>query len=245
MVQINGELTCSVSSGPIVQSATKAAAAGDVGAAALLSTPYQRMREQSASPAQCESRQSAAAGDGLESINHVGIGDILWNCTNTKYAGCTGRFGRGIRICMSEWLVHNQVGDYWNIRWYNNAWKASTQSVIKAGGYVIRAAISYYLGGRAWSGAVLELLDYAGGVIDSVSNTKIAGHSITGLKSAGAVILEFQKNFKNLGKDLKQAGIGFAFDMAVDMAAQMVQVQVTGWQDYSDGSHKACDFRFK
>jgi hypothetical protein len=36
----------------------------------------------------------------------------------------TARFGRGIQWILTEWFLHNQVGDYKNIHWYQNAWKS-------------------------------------------------------------------------------------------------------------------------
>jgi hypothetical protein len=44
---------------------------------------------------------------------------------------------------------------------------------------------------------------------------------------------------------VKNAGLGFAFDMAVDLAAQIAEVQATGWQDYSHDSHCVCNFEFQ
>mgnify|MGYP003583225842 FL=1 len=108
----------------------------------------------------------------------------------------------------------------------------------------MRAAISFYLGGRSWVGPLLEMLTFAGDVIDKASNTKIAGYSLSGAKAVGGVVKEVATHFKDIGKDVKNAGLGFAFDMAVDMFAQIAQVQATGWQDYSHDSHCVCGFQF-
>lgn len=240
VLQVGDTLACAMASGPVTLEPLPSNANGAPHGFSVL-TPYQKIELRAAAGGQCSaSSQSVAAG-----LNHVRIGDFYWNCTNHKYAGCRDKFGRGIRVCMSEWIIHNQVGDYWNIHWKQNAWKASQQRIIKTSAYVVRAAMSYYVGGRSWVGPLLEMLTYAGDVIDKASSTKIAGHSVTGIKVVGGVIKEVATNFKDLGKDVKNAGIGFAFDMAVDMFAQMVEVQVTGWQDYSYDSHCVCDFEFR
>lgn len=137
------------------------------------------------------------------------------------------------------------MGDYWNIHWTQNAWKSAKQRIIKTSAYVIRAAMSYYVGGRSWVGPMLEMLTYAGDVIDKASSTRVAGYSVIDIKAVGGVVKEVVTNFKEVGKDVKNAGIMFAFDMAVDMFAQIVEVQVTGWQDYSHDSHCVCDFEFR
>lgn len=61
----------------------------------------------------------------------------------------------------------------------------------------------------------------------------------------GAVVYEGVTKLKTIGPDLKAAGIMFAFDKVVDMAAQIGEVQAVGWQDYSHGSHCACGFQFR
>jgi hypothetical protein len=237
---VGDTLACAVASGALELEPLPTTGAGTVQGYSVV-TPYQRIALRAAAGGQC-----ASSTQNLEQgLNHVRIGNFYWNCTNSQYAACTGRFGRGNRICMSEWIVHNQVGDYWNIRWYQNGWKSAQQSTIKGAAYVVRAAVSFYLGGRAWTGPMLELLSYAGDVIDKTSGTKIAGHSLTGMKAVGAVVKEVMTKFKDIGTDVKNAGIGFAFDMAVDLAAQIVQVQVTGWQDYSQDSHCVCGFQFR
>lgn len=241
VLQVGESLACTTASGPLeLEPLPQSGAAPGTPQAFSVVSPYQRITLRAAAGGQC----AASTGNLEGGLNHVRIGDFYWNCTNTQYAGCTGRFGRGNRICMSEWIVHNQVGDYWNIHWYQHAWKASEQRIIKTGAYAVRAAISFYLGGRSWVGPLLESLDYAADVIDKASNTRIAGYSLTSAKAAGFVIREVATKFKNFGKNLKDAGIGFAFDRAVDMFAQIAQVQATGWQDYSYDSHCVCGFQF-
>lgn len=239
VLQVGDALACTTASGPLELEPLLNADGGPPQGFSVV-TPYQRMALRGATGGQC----AASSGNLEGGLNHVRIGDFYWNCTNSKYAGCTGRFGRGNRICMSEWIVHNQVGDYWNIHWYQHAWKASEQRLIKTGAYAVRATISFYLGGRSWVGPLLEMLTFAGDVIDKASNTKIAGYSLSGAKAVGGVVKEVATHFKDIGKDVENAGIGFAFDMAVDMFAQIAQVQATGWQDYSHDSHCVCGFQF-
>lgn len=50
----------------------------------------------------------------------------------------TGNFGRGINWILTESLLHNQVGDYKNIRWYQSLWKSSAQVAIKSGMWVVK-----------------------------------------------------------------------------------------------------------
>ena len=241
VLQVGDALACTTASGPLeLEPLPQAGAAPGTPQAFSVVSPYQRIALRAATGGQC----ATSTGNLEGGLNHVRIGDFYWNCTNSKYAGCTGRFGRGNRICMSEWIVHNQVGDYWNIHWYQHAWKASEQRLIKTGAYAVRAAISFYLGGRSWVGPLLEMLTFAGDVIDKASNTKIAGYSLSGAKAVGGVVKEVATHFKDIGKDVKNAGLGFAFDMAVDMFAQIAQVQATGWQDYSHDSHCVCGFQF-
>ncbi|MBU0593868.1 MAG: hypothetical protein KKH74_09050 [Gammaproteobacteria bacterium] len=240
VLQVGDTLACATASGPIELEPLIGAAAGASQGFSVV-TPYQRIALRAATGGQCgTSPQNLTQG-----LDHVRIGDFYWNCTNTKYAACTSKFGRGNRVCMSEWIIHNQVGDYWNIHWTQNAWKSTKQRIIKTSAYVIRAAMSYYVGGRSWVGPMLEMLTYAGDVIDKASSTKIAGYSVIGIKAVGGVVKEVVTNFKDVGEDVKNAGIMFAFDMAVDMFAQIVEVQVTGWQDYSHDSHCVCDFEFR
>ena len=241
VLQVGDALACTTASGPLeLEPLPQAGAAPGTPQEFSVVSLYQRIALRAATAGQC----ATSSGNLEGGLNHVRIGDFYWNCTNSQYAACTGRFGRGNRICMSEWIVHNQVGDYWNIHWYQHAWKASEQRIIKTGAYVVRAAVSFYLGGRSWVGPLLETLDYAADVIDKSSHTRIAGYSLTSAKATGFVIREVVTKFKNFGKNLKDAGIGFAFDRAVDMFAQIAQVQATGWQDYSYDSHCVCGFQF-
>ena len=239
VLQVGDTLACATSSGALELEPLASAAAGAPQAFSVV-TPYQRIALRAAAAGQC----AATTESLVQGINHVGIGNFMWNCTNSEYAACTGRFGRGNRICMSEWVVHNQVGDYWNIHWYQDGWKASEQFAIKRAAYVLRAAVSYYVGGRSWAGPVLEMMTYAADVIDNAQDTKIAGRGVKGIAVSLFVIKEFKTKFANLGADLKKAGIQFAFDAVVDMGAQIAEVEATGWQDYSNGSHCVCKFQF-
>ncbi len=245
IVQIGEMLACATASGPIELESPDTSSFTATSASLQryrVVTPYQRIEQRTAIAQQCDAPVSTVSP--APQLQHVKVGDFVWTCTS-KYAVCSRRFGRGNRVCMSEWLIHNQVGDYWNIHWTQNPWKSSTQSGIKAGAYVVRAVVSYYVGGRAWSGPALESMTYLGDVLDHALKTKIAGHSVTGIKTIGAVVYEASTKLKTIGPDLKNAGIMFAFDKVVDMTAQIAEVEAVGWQDYANGSHCACGFEFR
>lgn len=63
----------------------------------------------------------------------------------------TGNFGRGINWILTESLLHNQVGDYKNIRWYQSLWKSSAQVAIKSGMWVVKNYLKVQLGGAGMS----------------------------------------------------------------------------------------------
>jgi hypothetical protein len=245
VVPIDDTLACSTSSGP-VELEPSTASSFTASPASLqvywVVTPYQQIEQRAVITQQCDAPVSAITP--TPQLQHVKVGNIVWTCTN-QYAVCSRRFGRVNRVCMSEWLIHNQLGDYWNIHWGQSPWKSSTQSVIKAGAYVVRAVVSYCVGGRPWSGPALESMTYLGNVLDHALNTRIAGHSVTRIKTIGAVAYEAKTKLKTIGPDLKNAGIMFAFDKVVDLAAQVGQVEAVGWQDYANGSHCACGFKFR
>ncbi len=58
----------------------------------------------------------------------------------------TGKFGRGINWILTESMLHNQVGDYKNIRWYDSYWKSSAQVGIKSGMWVVKNYLKIQLG---------------------------------------------------------------------------------------------------
>lgn len=63
----------------------------------------------------------------------------------------TGNFGRGINWILTESLLHNQVGDYKNIRWYQSLWKSSAQVAIKSGMWVVKNYLKVQLGAAGMS----------------------------------------------------------------------------------------------
>jgi len=246
IVQVGDYLACDTPSGPVTLEALEdplGMSSRTTPVAYRPVTPYERMERKAAAARQCA---TTLASDG-EDLNLQSVdlrNPSWWWCNNGGL--CSKRFGRGIRVCLSEIVIHNQVGDYWNVRWYQDAGKASVQTTIRGAAYVIRAAAAFYTGGMNWSGPAIEMATLAADVIDKISNDKkIAGWSLKAVGgSAGAFRLAKQMPADRI-KSIKSAGYSFAIGMIVDLFAQAVQVTAVGWQDYADGSHCACGFQFK
>lgn len=183
----------------------------------------------------------------------------------------TGNFGRGINWILTESLLHNQVGDYKNIRWYQSFWKANAQTAIKSGMWLVKNYLKVQLGGAGASKYksdyviyyILEVLypmlfqglaedtghgDGRGAVGKSF---KIAGYGFR----VSSLVLRFFWEASLYSKDqtfaakagtvVKGAAIGFIIDRVADGLGQTLDVTVTGWQDYSDSSHYGCfDFSY-
>lgn len=166
------------------------------------------------------------------------------------------RFGRGIQWILTEWLIHNQTGDYKNIHWYQSAWKASTQVAIKAGTFIFTTyiklqsgAVAPNKGGEAVVYLLEGVLPYFGNVLVNMGDHKhkVAGYSLSGTafvatflfeKSAGGATWKAK-----LGHMAGNAVLGFVIDRTGSGLAQMLDITAVGWQDFSDGSHHGC-FKF-
>lgn len=176
------------------------------------------------------------------------------------------RFGRGIQYILTEWLIHNQVGDYKNIHVYQNLWKSAFQVAVRGG----KIAVATYLQGQLTSAkfataaapdilfitdAVMKyaatILKYAdfnlakyrfkvpSDVIHFLASGTGSGAHLTGDKKTGyAAFLA-----KLATKSNKSMVVGFLIERFTDSIAQILDVTVVGWQDLSDGSHNGC-FKF-
>ncbi len=159
---------------------------------------------------------------------------------------CTSRFGRGLRICLTEWGIHNQVGDYWNIHWWQDSSKAAEQVAITAVAYVLKGIAQVLLGESSLMVVVItQGADWAVKVADDLTKTKVAGYCISSvanrLKKYFAVAKEEEETLTTTGAKLLA---DFLIARVVDGLAQMAQVEATSWQDYSNNSKCACDFEF-
>jgi len=171
----------------------------------------------------------------------------------------TPRFGRGIQFILTEWLLHDQVGDYKNIHWYQSHWKSAFQVLVKGSKFVAATYFKVQLGAIKYPKQaeatiavymVNALFPLMGDILAKSTGMKIAGVAF----SMPAYVVNF---FLDMGAadagnatfgdkvaaGAKGALIGFLVDRFTDAVAQMVDVEVTGWQDISDDSHHGC-FQF-
>ncbi len=169
------------------------------------------------------------------------------SCTNDFWGQfCTSRFGRGIRICLTEWGIHNQVGDYWNIHWWQDSSRAAEQSAITAVAYILKGVAQVLLGESSLMVVVItQGADWAVKIADDLTKKKIAGYCISSaadhLKKYFQVADEESETLLTEGSKLVAE---FVIARVVDGLAQMAQVEATSWQDYSNNSKCACDFEF-
>lgn len=223
---VNAELACHTPSGAIdIESQEKTSAGEAVRGKVRFVTPYARMAKKDSK------------------LERYGRGSVT--CSSHPWSSmCTRRFGRGIRLCLSEWTIHNQVGDYWNIHWYQSASRSAKQSAISAAAYIARGLVHYYLGGGEVLPAIIsEGSSYAAHIANHLTKKKIAGHSIKWGGSALNALLGYAVGSPSV---VDNAGIvkGFVATKLIDGLAQMAQVHATGWQDYSHHSHCKCHFKF-
>ncbi|MBT1070195.1 hypothetical protein [Pelotalea chapellei] len=181
----------------------------------------------------------------------------------------TKRFGRGIQWIFTEWLLHNQVGDYKNIHWYQSTWKSGVQVAVKGAKYLLATYLKIQIGAIKIEGKdkdkidqkkkikyLKSLLPLIKDVVLKINGTKIAGYKLSLPPVVGDFLGGSSKFFPSgAGSDdtfgnpsldywllleLKQGVKGFFVDRVTDAAAQMLDVTITGWQDISDRSHYGC-----
>lgn len=174
----------------------------------------------------------------------------------------TPRFGRGIQFILTEWLIHNQVGDYKNIHWYQSVWKSGVQVAVKGAKYVAATYLKVQVGSiklpkdpderdkKKKQLAVLKVfLPLVKDAVMKLNGIKIAGYSLpipvsvgNFLSGSGSAFGSSNTTFDywlllELGSG---DGKGFFIDRMTDAAAQMLDVTIVGWQDISDRSHYGC-----
>uniref|UniRef100_C6E0X6 Lipoprotein n=1 Tax=Geobacter sp. (strain M21) TaxID=443144 RepID=C6E0X6_GEOSM len=174
----------------------------------------------------------------------------------------TERFGRGIQWILTEWFLHNQVGDYKNIHWYQNSWKSGVQVAVKGAKYVFATYLKIQLGAikpkadeKRSTYYIKSLLPLIKDVVMKMNGMNVAGYRLSIPSSVGNFLTRAggysgsDSAFGNatfdtqLALELRQGITGFLVDRVTDAAAQMVDVSATGWQDISDRSHYGC-FQF-
>lgn len=179
----------------------------------------------------------------------------------------TSRFGRGIQWIFTEWLLHDQVGDYKNIHWYQSAWKAGVQVAVKGAKIGLATYLKIQIGAikvknedgtdkkksLIYAKAFLPLL---ADIVMKMDGIHIAGYKLHIPHSIGDFFARTSSFFPgsagddtvfgnptfdfNLLSDLSGGVKGFLVDRVTDAAAQMADVTVVGWQDISDRSHYGC-----
>ncbi|WP_303852711.1 hypothetical protein [Seleniivibrio woodruffii] len=156
----------------------------------------------------------------------------------------TPRFGRGIRLALTEWAIHGQIADHWNIHWYQKPGKALAQSAISDAAYLIKVVAQETLVGGSWWGFAFtsagQAYKYA-----SKFNISIAGYRIGGDTDSrlGDLIVALIR-YGTLTTSVKEYATSIGISETVEGVAQMFQTEVTGWQDYYSGSHKVCGYKF-
>lgn len=206
-----------------------------------------------------EPRAASAAPGGLLKLTKAGSCQDKssgWSYYPAKVQ--TGRFGRGINWILPEILIHNQVGDYKNIHWYQSAWKASAQVAIKSGMWIVKQYLQVQFANakvppkddRKYSYALFYLLEV---VMPYMTNFISDGHGggktfhIAGWSHrVDARVIRMMAGGASHNADptfaqkVGYATMGFLIERVTDGVGQSLDVTVTGWQDYSDGSHYGC-----
>lgn len=156
----------------------------------------------------------------------------------------TPRFGRGIRLSLTEWAIHGQVADHWNIHWYQRPGAALTQSAISDAAYLVKIVAQQTLVGGSWWGFAASSASLAYKYA-SKFDISIAGHKMGGDTNSrmGDLIVALIR-FATLSDSVKKYAQSIAISQTVEGVAQIIQTQATGWQDYYSGSHKVCGYQF-
>ncbi|QAR32418.1 hypothetical protein EP073_03085 [Geovibrio thiophilus] len=232
IVIIDGESSCATATGTYDLSDNLSAAGSSVlsgmTAERSVRTPYQKIVQ------------------GAEhSHDDVSVRSTSGICNKSPWSHLrTPRFGRGIRLAVSEWAVHGQVADHWNIHWYQRPGSALAQSAISDAAYLIKLIAQDTLVGGSWWGFAFasagQAYKYA-----SKFNISVAGHKMGGDTNSriGDLIVALIR-YGTMASSVKQYLTSIGISETVDGIAQMIQTQATGWQDYYSGSHKVCGYQF-
>lgn len=168
----------------------------------------------------------------------------------------TPRFGRGLQFILTEWLLHNQVGDYKNIHWYQSSWKSSFQVLVKGSKFVASTYFKIQFGAisvpkQEGAAAAIYIVNSFFPLLGDMT-AKSTGLKIAGIAfSMPAYVVNFFLDMayaeasnptfgSKLAAGVKGALKGFLVDRLTDAVAQIIDVEVTGWQDISDDSHRGC-----
>jgi hypothetical protein len=156
----------------------------------------------------------------------------------------TGRFGRGIIISLTEWAVHGQVADYWNIHWYQRPGAAAVQTAISEAATIAKLAAKLAIGGT-WLDIIAAGAEQDYNLVKKL-NISIAGYQIGSSNSSKfSDFLTLLLMYGTTSMEAKKYAQNLAAKQTITALAQVAQTQATGWQDFYSGSHWACGFQFK
>lgn len=163
-------------------------------------------------------------------------------------------------------LIHDQVADYWSIKWHQNGWKAAGQVAVKGAGFIINTIVKIAAGrlpglaDAAEEAALIQVGVYfvnvflptlIDGCFKAGDEIKVGGFVVKiplavmnfalGLTKAAADNPTFVSKIASFAKGFF---IGFAIDRVTSTVGQITDSMLFEWQDYSNGSHPGC-FNFK
>jgi len=216
IISMGDDSTCSSGSGTYL--ITASAKSKDGTAVLSVRTPYEKRVDERSTKGFCNSSP--------------------WNQLRTP------RFGRGIRLSLTEWAIHGQVADYWNIHWYQRPGSALAQSAISDAAYLVKIVAQQTLVGGSWWGFAASSASLAYKYA-SKFDISIAGYRMGGTTNSrmGDLIVALIR-FATISDSVKKYAQSIAISQTVEGVAQIIQTQATGWQDYYSGSHKVCGYQF-
>jgi len=178
----------------------------------------------------------------------------------------TPRFGRGIQWIYTECLLHDQVGDYKNIHWYQSAWKSGVQIAVRGAKIGLNTYLKIEIGAISLKNDdgtdkkksliyAKKLLPLLGTIVMKMNGMTIAGYKVD-IPPVIGDFLASTSNYPtdsgsdsifgnatidyNLLMELTDGANSFFIDRMTDAVAQMLDVTIAGRQDISDRSHYGC-----
>lgn len=232
IVTVDGNSSCSTATGTYDLSIKGRSKTGKAIYGVI--TPYQKLTGTSA---------KVAAPDGLDAYREIQARGAI--CNNYPWNKLkTGRFGRGIILSVTEWAIYGQVADYWNIHWYQRPGSAAAQSAISDAAWLFKQVAQLYVEDGSWYGFAFAsaglAYKYASKFNISVAGHKMGGGATSGIGDFIVDIIRFASLSSGVKTYLEKIGIS----ETTDAMAQILQTQVTGWQDYYSGSYRVCGFKF-